>query len=249
MENKVSVSIVSHGHGSMVSDLVSKLVKLDAVSEIIVTLNLEEQIELIHSSKMIVLTNDTPKGFGENHNYAFQLASEHYFCVLNPDIDFIGDPFKKLLDQFAEDQNLGLTCPAVYSVDGVVADSVRRFPSFVDIPLKLLKANVGKIEFENPSAPVSVDWCAGMFMLFSRNAYMVVQGFDESFYLYYEDVDICARLWRSGISVACNPAVSVIHDARRDSRKHIWYFVMHLKSLIRYFFRYGLKRIDSRVRI
>lgn len=46
--------------------------------------------------------------------------------------------------------------------------------------------------------PVDADWVAGMFMLFRREAFRAVGGFDRAYLLYYEDVDICERLWRSG---------------------------------------------------
>ena len=57
-----------------------------------------------------------------------------------------------------------------------------------------------------------------MFMLVRSADYMAVGGFDEGFFLYYEDVDICARLWRSGRKVVICPEAIVVHDARRASR-------------------------------
>src|SRR5690606_29874744 len=79
------------------------------------------------------------------------------------------------------------------------------------------------------------EWVAGMFMLFRSDAYARLGGFDEKFFLYYEDVDICARIWRQGMKIIACPSATVTHDARRDSRKKLRYMYWHLKSMARYF--------------
>jgi GT2 family glycosyltransferase len=83
------------------------------------------------------------------------------------------------------------------------------------------------------------DWLAGMFMLFTKAGYQALGGFDENFFLYYEDVDICARIWKSGKKLRYCPDVSVIHDARRASHKNLRFFKWHFTSLIRFLLKHG----------
>ena len=75
-------------------------------------------------------------------------------------------------------------------------------------------------------------------MLFKKSAFEIVNGFDEKFFLYYEDVDICARLMKLNIKVAGLKTVIVAHDARRDSRVKYNYMMLHAKSLARYYLKY-----------
>ncbi len=72
-------------------------------------------------------------------------------------------------------------------------------------------------------------------MLFRRDVYQVLRGFNQSFFLYYEDVDLCARVWLKGLKVALVPQVSVMHDARRSSHKKASYLFHHMRSIARFF--------------
>ena len=63
-------------------------------------------------------------------------------------------------------------------------------------------------------------------------------GFDESFFLYYEDVDLCTRVWCHGYSVVFCGDVIVTHDARRESHKNIKFLKWHLLSIVKYFIKH-----------
>ena len=84
---------------------------------------------------------------------------------------------------------------------------------------------------------VQVDWVAGMFMLFRSEVFRSIGGFDEAYFLYYEDVDLCRRLHAAGKSVIYNPRVEVVHDARRGSRREFGLMRHHLASMLRYLLR------------
>jgi GT2 family glycosyltransferase len=73
-----------------------------------------------------------------------------------------------------------------------------------------------------------------MFMLFRAAAFRSVSGFDERFFLYYEDVDICRRLKRQGLQVLYEPRAEVLHNARRTSWRHPRYLAWHLRSILRF---------------
>jgi len=66
---------------------------------------------------------------------------------------------------------------------------------------------------------------------------MDIGGFDPKFFMYYEDVDLCRRIRQNGNEVAFLTSVSVTHNARRDSRKKLRFFLWHFKSVVRYLFR------------
>ena len=232
----IAASIISHGHGIMTYRLVSQLLECPEVSKIIVTHNVPEDIVLPEDARVVIIHNSSPLGFSANQNQAFNRAKEDFFCVLNPDIVLTENPFGQLVDVM-KGTGADISAPCVTSPQGRIEDSVRRFPTFIGLLAKALRLSTERIHFDASSKPVHPDWGAGMFMIFRRESYARLGGFDEGFFLYYEDVDICARAWSLGMKIVVCPSVSVVHDARRESHRNLRYLRWHLASMARYFWK------------
>lgn len=239
-DSSITLSIVSHRQNGLVSELLQDLKRhVPSVSALILTQNIPDPVVLATSGITIlqeVLINERPKGFGANHNAAFARCRTPYFCVVNPDIRLNSDPFPALLTTLTN-SSVGAVGPLVRDPAGMVQDSARRFPT-LSILLRKLLADRTEPDYSAERGPVAVDWIAGMFMLFRSEAYRAVHGFDESYFLYYEDVDLCRRLHRAGTSIMYDPAAEVVHYARRASHKDARYALRHLASAVRYFSRY-----------
>lgn len=233
----VCISIVSHGHGSMVSDLVDHLLTFPEVAKIVVTFNISEGTAITCNDKVSIVKNNSPKGFGENHNFAFKQCKQDLFCPLNPDIAFINNPFPTLLNHLMH-EDVGLVAPSIVSPCGNIEDSWRYFPTLFTILKKVFFSDDGRLNILNDVDTFSPDWVAGMFMLFRSRVYSEIGGFDGRFFLYYEDVDICARLRQNLYEIVACSSVSVIHDARRDSRRKFRHLVWHLSSMFRFLIKY-----------
>jgi len=229
----ISISIVSHGHGSMVGGLIEVLLGYPEISEIIVTKNIPEDLVLTPSRRITIVDNNKPKGFGANHNQAFHMAKQNYFCVLNPDISLPANPFPELIYAIMC-HKAGLVVPLVLSPSGKIDDSLRHFPTPSNLIRRALFNSENKYDLNIKSKPFSPDWAAGMFMLFNRDAFSKVNGFDENFHLYYEDVDICTRLWSAGFKIVACPNISVVHHAQRTSHRNLKFAIWHLNSMFRY---------------
>ncbi len=241
----ITVSIVSHGHGSMVDRLILQLRECKEVTQILLTRNIPEADESSVHPDVELISCTTPKGFGANHNRAFLDCRNPYFCVLNPDIQLINNPFPSLIACFETNSDVAVVSPLVLSPSGQTEDNIRRFSTPWSLLRKALGGDDGRYILDRGDAPFYPDWMAGMFMLFRADDFRALKGFDERFFLYYEDLDMCVRTWKSGRKVLACPAVQVIHDARRDSRKKIRYMVWHLKSMLRYFW-YHCGRLPKR---
>jgi GT2 family glycosyltransferase len=237
-EHGITVSIVSHGQAAMVSKLLQDLAECPSVSKVILTQNCPEA-EIIYpdslSKRVRLIQNAQPLGFAANHNQAFQYCETNLFAVLNPDLRLSGDPFTLLADSLIS-LDAGVIAPTVRNPEGGLEDSARCFPTPLKLICKLLGRGDGRIAITGLS-PLTVDWVAGMFLLFRVESFRSVGGFDPHFFLYYEDVDICTRLWNVGLTVILHPEVSVVHDAQRASRRKLKYFVWHLSSMTRYFIK------------
>ena len=236
--NKVTVSIVSHEQSEMVHELLEQIAKnTTQVSRVIVTHNIKcinDSFNKIYPFEVINIQNNYPLGFGANHNNAFDSCVTSYFCVMNPDIQILEDPFKALLSCL-EDSSVALVSPCIKNLDGKVEDNARFFPT----PIRLIK----KVLFgQNGSFPIDLtkkvnfpDWVAGMFLVFPTSKYIELNGFDDSYFLYYEDVDICTRIWKNGSKVGLCSLVTVIHDAQRSSHKNFKYLKWHITSALRFY--------------
>jgi GT2 family glycosyltransferase len=122
----------------------------------------------------------------------------------------------------------------IVNPSGKIEDSARRFPTPVGILRKLLPGS-RNLDYEIHGTPVFPDWVGGMFMVFRSEIFHRVGGFDEGYFLYYEDVDLCWRLHGSGYRVVFVPSVRAIHDARRESHRQIRYLFWHARSMLRFF--------------
>ncbi|WP_246598937.1 glycosyltransferase [Methylogaea oryzae] len=244
----MSVSVVSHGQGALLLALLADVAGYcdPATLEVIVTFNIPEPAGFALPASLPfpvrVIENPAPKGFGANHNAALSAARGDYFCVLNPDVRLVGDPFTGLV-AFARRTGAALLAPQVVNSRNEREDSARPFPTPLSIALKLCGKKTPDIRFDGDIA--YPDWVAGMFMLFPRDAYAAIGGFDERYFLYYEDVDICARLRAAGRRVVLVRDIRVIHNAQRASHRNVKYLRWHLTSMLRFFllhWRMGRKR-------
>jgi GT2 family glycosyltransferase len=234
---KITISIVSHQQADMVQALLADITQYcgDYPLEVILTQNVPEIPKFdCHALPFPVCMhlNSVPKGFGENHNQAYSYAKGQYFCVMNPDIRLNSNPFDLLMSGFS-DSTIGMISPAVLGADGTIEDSARHFPTFTKI-LKKVFTKSWTSDYVLQNKPVDVDWAAGMFMLFPRNVFESIKGFNERYFLYYEDVDICARLRLAGLRVVVCPAASVVHHAQHSSHRSLKYLRWHITSLVRF---------------
>ncbi len=234
----LDISIVSHGQSEMLSKLLHDAVDSNVqCSRLIITKNLPEEFDFkeFHiSNETIIIDNSSRKGFGANHNSAFEHSDAKFFAVLNPDLRFTNNPFPALLKNF-EDPKVGIVCPVITNDEGVAEDSTREFPTLFNLFFKLLRLADGGVQRAVDKAPTEVDWAAGMFLLIRREAMLSIGGFDPNFFLYYEDVDLCARMHNGGWKIVLDPAEQVIHLAQRRSRRNLRYMLWHLSSMLRYF--------------
>lgn len=232
------LSVVSHGQGHLVRNLLADLRQQVGVKfSVVVTLNLPESeafLDEFSDLPIQVVRNRVPKGFGANHNAAFQFCSHKWFVVLNPDIRVpAGRTLANLvLAQTGEVVSASMVAPAVFNSSGTLEDAVRRNLT----PLSLLRR---ALRLENKSQRADVltkkgfHWYAGMVLAIDSAAYRRLGGFDERLFLYCEDYDLCARMFRAGLELWRNDQTRFIHDAQRDSRRSLKYLRMHLTSLLK----------------
>jgi GT2 family glycosyltransferase len=245
---KISISVVSHGQIHLVANLLHDLTQYCHIStfELILTLNLAEALPFEVDSftfPIKIIRNLIPLGFAANHNQAFTQATGAFFCVMNPDIRLHDNPFPIMLTCL-RDTPVGVVAPLILNEQGVMEDSVRRFPTPLIILCKAL-GGCKNSDYVVSDQLLFPDWVGGMFMLFTREIFAAIHGFDDRYFLYYEDVDLCARLMLRGYKVCLSPKSKVIHQAQRTSHHNLTYLRWHFASMIRFFLSQPFRAIMS----
>lgn len=236
MSAEITVSVVSHRQNALVNGFVEDVVRhCGKHVSLLITQNVSDPQPLAVSGlpcPIEVVRNDRRKGFGENQNAAFARCRTEYFCVANPDIRLRGDPFPRLVESLGNERAVAIG-PLVRNPAGQIEDSARHFPTAASLFRKFLRTRSGP-EYPVDQGALRVEWVAGMFVLLRSEAFRAVGGFDERYFLYYEDVDLCRRLARDAGPVVYEPRAEVIHDARRASRRDFRLALRHVTSALRF---------------
>lgn len=226
---QVVVSIVSHGHAAEVGRLLAELAALRSrlIARVVLTLNLpHEQAPGAPRSgwpfALQVLRNEKPLGFGANHNRALREATEDCVCVMNPDVNPLGrDPFT-VLTSVAMSPGVGCAYPRQVDASGRPQDYARELPT----PMALWRRRgLGRRERR-------VDWVNAACMVMPRRVWEAMGGFDETYYMYCEDVDLCLRMRLAGLALVRADAC-VQHAGQRASHRKLRHLAWHMAGLLR----------------
>ena len=238
----VHLSVVSHRQEELVEELLASVAEFCHSERLVVTVTQNINNSPARSFNrfpfpVTTIKNFRPKGFGANHNQAFTRCREEFFCVVNPDILFVADILDSMI-LLLSTGNVGVSAPVLVDSSGRFQDSARVFPTPGRIISRVLRR--GKCECDYPLSDgcISPDWVAGMFMLFPSHVYREIGGFDERYFMYCEDADICMKLKNNGYKVLVDTQVSAVHNPRRSSHRSLMHLWWHITSLLRFFFQY-----------
>lgn len=227
--NKITISVVSHGNMNEIKkllDSISKSKNINVIHKVILTLNIPEIItikKINYKFKIIIIKNKTINSFSKNHNNAFKKCSTKKYLVINPDI-VIPNKFdwKKIVNKINSDNVL--ISPNIIERNKIIKP--RKFPTLLSY-----------IFFSKNYSNKKVDWISGCFMLFDSNFYKIINGFDELFFLYMEDVDICKRIKNHRKNIIIDNQ-TIFHNSKRRSLKNFKHFYFHITSIIKYFIKH-----------
>ncbi len=200
------------------------------------------------NTKVIVSPNNL--GMGSGNNLGIKNSTGEFILISNPDIIFEIDTVKKLYEYFKGDKSIGLIGPKLINPDGSLQYSCVRFPKFYT-PL-LRRTAIGYffpatldhylMKHTDHNQIQKVDWLLGACFMVRRSE-VSEKLFDERYFIYFEDVDLCRQINNRGQSVIYYPEVKVIHNHARQSSNFPWYQALfkdkiareHVKSAFKYF--------------
>lgn len=192
-------------------------------------------------------------GFGKANNIGIRQAAGDYVLLLNPDTEIFPDTLQKSMDFMAAHPDCGIMgCRMLYA-DRKLQPSIRRFPSFVPIFLMAVKApKIFKslkaidrylaTDFDY-SKTQEVDQVMGAYMFIRKQVLKKIGVFDEDFFIWFEEVDLCLRAHKAGFKVMYDPEASIIHHGGKSfaQQKLIANQKAFFKSAWTYLKKNGLK--------
>lgn len=164
--------------------------------------------------------NSRNTGYARACNKGIGLSREPYIMILNSDVVLHPDTVARLVEFLDRDSRAGVAGPRILNIDGSPQYSCRRFPSLTE---SFVHAFVGLFSAENPystsykmtdmdrNTETAVDWVSGAFMMLRRDALSETGLFDEKYFMYVEDVDLCWRIWQAGWTVNYVPRATAVH--------------------------------------
>jgi N-acetylglucosaminyl-diphospho-decaprenol L-rhamnosyltransferase len=241
----VSAVVVNYNAGEHLLGCVSSL-RAEGVEDLVVVDNGSddgsvERLRAVDQAARVVRP-DRNLGFGAGANAGVRVVRGAYALVCNPDLVVHSGCIAALLEAAATRPDVAVVGPKILDADGVRYPSARAFPTLADA---FGHAFVGLVSERNrwtrryklPDAGggEQVDWVSGACFLARVEAFASVGGFDEAYFMYVEDVDLCWRLRRAGWLARYEPAAVVTHvqgvsTARRPYRM----IVAHHRSMWRF---------------
>lgn len=203
------------------------------------------------NQEIIYIENKKNIGFGSGHNKVLSRIPNfsHYHLILNPDVFFTSNTILTLINELKEDSSLAMIAPKVTFLDGTHQFSCRRYPKVLELigrrstllkPLLKDILDMGEYKDKNLNEPFYCEYLTGCFQLYKTIDFVAINGFDERYFLYMEDVDICRKIDLLGKNKLYYPKVSIHHILKQGSLKKINLFIRHTSSAIKYFLKWGI---------
>ena len=247
-EKEITVSIVTYNSADEIDILMMSLQNCSSFELMTVYVvdnaSQDDTLSIIRKkySWARVIDNKDNIGFGRAHNLVINNINSKYHLIVNPDISLLTDTITKAVDYMNNNPDVVVMTPFVMNVDGSQQFLPKRNPSLkymiggmFEKRLKFCEKLREEYTLKNEiiTSPIDVEFCTGAFMVTRTEALHKVGGFDERYFLHFEDADLTRELRKVGRAVY-NPDVEVTHKWHRENKKINKSFWIALKSMFIY---------------
>ena len=241
----VAAVVISHG-AAAARDLHRSLPALQPqVDQLVVVANTPESVETVPEGVHLI-RNERPFGYAANANAGIDATSSDYVIVANPDVVPEPDCVAALADFADANPRCGIAGPKLLNPDGTTQPSRRRFPTIANTLVRRtpLRRLFPPLEWqrrhymldEQTEEPMEVDAMLGAFLLCRRAMLDELGGWDSSYRMYIEDIDLSYRAMKAGWERWWVPRAVAYHDWQRESDRRFlsrmsWW---HTRGMIRF---------------
>ncbi len=215
--------------------------------------------------RVTILELPENKGFGFANNEGAAKARGEYLFFLNNDTEIENDCFTPIINFFSTRTHVGIVGPKLVYGDGSFQLSFGKFPTLLNEyqTKRLLKRERRLVP---PTQPQQVDWVTGAALCIPKLLFTSIGGFDQHYFMYFEDADLCKRVSNEGYSVWYIPALGIVHHKGKSytqsseritveyRKSQLYYYQKHCSIVetlllkIYLFLKYGLRCLQSEQR-
>jgi len=188
-----------------------------------------------------VIVSESNIGFGAGHNKVISKINSKYHVVINPDIVFVENAIKIMVEYLEEHEEIGLLSPKICFPNGNSQILGKRNPKLKYLfasrmrgeePGELLREYA--MLNENLDEPIEIENASGCFMMFRTSVLRQINGFDKRYFMYFEDADITREVNKISRAVYY-PYARINHVWGRESKRNIKLMLIHIQSMFKYF--------------
>jgi len=232
---RVAVVTVSYGSAEVLDPFLSSIPGASTSPVLVVVADNKPEgdsdasrVALSHGASYLHLAENRGYGGGMNAAAATLPDFVDWILISNPDVVLDPSSIDLLVAAGSDDPEIGAVGPAVLTPEGAVYPSARSIPSLRNGVGHALFANLWgnnpwtrayRNDVEGTPEPRDAGWLSGSCLLVRRSAFVELGGFDDSFFMYFEDVDLGYRLTRAGYRNVYLPSASVVHSGAHATTK------------------------------
>lgn len=256
MNNDIIISIVTYNSRHIFEILDNLILELGEDSRYSIHIydngsekNYLEKMK-IYEPSIIIHSAKENLGFGHGHNEVFKNVTSKYGFIFNPDVLAKKATLDNLIETIQTDGNLAAVCPKVLNEDGTTQYLVRRKLDVFDYMLRFVPFKIVKKLFDkrlsyyecrdlSDDEMTYIKMGSGCMMLIDIEKFNQIGGFDERFFMYFEDNDLCLRFKEYRYDILYTPFETVTHLYEKGAHKSLKLFRVFLNSMIKFFNKWG----------
>lgn len=236
----VSIIILSYNTSELLRKcLTSLFIQLrDQPFEVIVVDNAstDDSVSMVKKDfkQVRVIENTENVGFAKGCNRGAQDSKSEYLLFLNSDTEVLLPDILEKLTALFEDPTVGIAGGLMINPDNSYQRSFGNFYTLPHVAKMLFLGEKSEISSQKFHSIQKTDWVSGGFMMVKKSVFDQVKGFDEGYFMYVEDVDLCYKVTKAGYSVVIDPSIQIHHIGQGSSNRT--FAIVHIyKGLNRFY--------------
>lgn len=221
----LSIITVTYNSQNTIKEFISSLLKYKPENCEIIILDNNSQdntVNLVEGfPKVILIKSKENLGFSKGCNLGAKKAKGRLLLFLNPDIIVSDDSINRMIHYTLDHNEVGILVPKLFESDGKVQESVTKLPTLIGA----IKEYILGIKYSykqyapQTDKPINVEAAYGAVMMLKKEVFEKVHKFDERYFLYYEDLDLCKKVNNLGLNIVYNPETTFIHNVGSSAKQ------------------------------
>lgn len=228
--SKIIISMVNFNSGNYIKDslreLNSQTAKKDMEIWVLDNNSTDESPDFIKESfpKVKLIKEDKNLGFAKGQNVILKKAKGDYYLIMNPDTKIHDDAIEKMVNFMEENSDCGISSCRITDFNNQMSSNGGNFPFGLALLSWLfnleslgINSNFHRMDKEYYLESKTVDWVGGTFMMIRKEVLEKIGFFNEKYFMYVEDVELCYRASKKGFKIMINPEVEIKHKSGGSS--------------------------------